>query len=131
LLTSGSHILFAYNQPLPCFGGRPRRSLTRSRVSRVYTSGGSAPCRHPLTHPEKDALIAAPTARLVLADERFAVQAASIAARLLARDRPRLPAYQKLINIKKNVHRDRRISGTPAVVPPTGNARIDGAGALG
>ena len=40
----------------------------------------------------------------------------------LGRDRPRLPAYQKLINIKKNVHRDRRISGTPAVVPPTGNA---------
>ena len=33
-----------------------------------------------LSHPEKDALIAALTARLVLADERIAAQAAHIAA---------------------------------------------------
>jgi transposase len=57
-----------------------RKSLTGSRPSRVYTPGAAAPIATQLSHPEKDALIGALTARLVLADQRIAVQAGHIAA---------------------------------------------------
>ncbi|MFL5281778.1 MAG: hypothetical protein ACJ8AW_12495 [Rhodopila sp.] len=54
--------------------------MTRSRPGRFYTSVPLLPAPTQLSHAEKDALIAALTARLVTADERIAAQDARIAA---------------------------------------------------